>query len=83
MDSTIIVALISFLGTLAGTAGGIIASAKLIQYRLEQLEKKVENQSKATADIPLIEERITNLNRRVHNLEKNSRLNFGCFETGQ
>ena len=83
MDSTIIVAIISFAGTLLGTAGGIIASAKLTEYRLEQLEKKVEAQSKTTADIPVMEERITNLNRRIHNLEKQSRLNFSFFEAGQ
>ncbi len=83
MESTVIVAIISFLGTLVGTAGGIITSAKLTQYRLEQLEKKVEAQSKASADIPVLEERITNINRRVHNLEKRQTANFSYFETGQ
>ena len=38
----IIVAGLSLLGTLAGTAGGIIVSGKLVNYRIEQLEKKVE-----------------------------------------
>lgn len=83
MDNTVIVAIISFLGTLAGTAGGIMASAKLTQYRLEQLEKKVEAQAKSAADIPVMEERITNISRRVRNLEKSHSLNFGYFETGQ
>jgi len=42
MDTTIAVALISFLGTVIGTFAGIITSTKLTNYRLEQLEKKVD-----------------------------------------
>ena len=41
MSETIIVALISGLGTIVGSGIGIIASARITQYRLEQLEKKV------------------------------------------
>ena len=46
MDNTVIVAIISFVGTLLGTAGGIIASGKLTEYRLAQLEKKVDMHNK-------------------------------------
>lgn len=42
MDSTVIVASISFVGTLLGTIGGILAANKLTNYRIEQLEKKVD-----------------------------------------
>lgn len=42
MSDTVIVGLLSLLGTLVGTLGGIIAANKLIAYRIEQLEKKVE-----------------------------------------
>ncbi|MBO5568408.1 MAG: hypothetical protein J6A79_05685 [Clostridia bacterium] len=42
MDKTIIVGLLSLAGTLIGTLGGILASNKLITYRIEQLEKKVD-----------------------------------------
>ena len=42
MDNTVLVALISFAGTFMGTLGGIITSNKLTNYRIEQLEKKVE-----------------------------------------
>lgn len=42
MSDTIIVALLSLAGTLAGSGLGVIASQKLTQYRLEQLEKKVQ-----------------------------------------
>ena len=42
MSETILVAILSFLGTLIGTFGGIITGSKLMAYRVEQLEKKVE-----------------------------------------
>jgi hypothetical protein len=69
MDSAVIVAIISFLGTLIGTAGGIIASGKLTEYRISQLEKKVDIQNRATLKIPVIEEKISNLTVRVSNME--------------
>ena len=37
----IIVALLSLIGTLAGSLLGVLASNKLTNYRIEQLEKKV------------------------------------------
>ena len=39
--TTLAVAGMSLLGTLAGTFGGILVSNKLTTYRTEQLEKKV------------------------------------------
>lgn len=72
MDSTVIVAIISFLGTLVGTAGGILASSKLTQYRISQLEKKVDTHNSITARIPVIEEKISNINRRIAHIETES-----------
>ena len=69
MNSTIIVALISFAGTLFGTAGGIIASSKLVEYRLSQLEKKVDMQNTITSKVPVIEEKIKTINRRIAKIE--------------
>ena len=42
MSETIIVALLSLAGTILGTFGGILTASKLTNYRIEQLEKKVE-----------------------------------------
>lgn len=72
MSSTIIVAIISFAGTLIGTAGGILAAGKLTAFRLEQLETKLDNQSRTVAKIPVIEEKINNMNHRIRILEKDS-----------
>ena len=41
MSEAIIIAVIGFLGAVLGSALGVIASAKLTNYRLEQLESKV------------------------------------------
>jgi cell division protein FtsB len=56
MTETIIVAFLSLIGTLLGTLGGILAANKLTNYRIEQLEKKVEKHN--------------NVIERVFNLEK-------------
>lgn len=42
MSETVIVALLSLVGTVLGSGLGVIASQRLTQYRLEQLEKKVQ-----------------------------------------
>ena len=42
MSETVLVALLSLLGTILGTFGGILTANKLTNYRIEQLEKKVE-----------------------------------------
>lgn len=80
MDSTVIVAAISFAGTLIGTAGGIIASGKLTEYRLAQLEKKVDAHSSATGRIPVIEEKISSMNRRICVIEENQNSSYGYFD---
>ena len=41
MNDTVIVGILSLIGTLIGTLGGILASNKLTTYRIERLEEKV------------------------------------------
>lgn len=78
MDNTVIVAIISFAGTLIGTAGGIIASGKLTQYRIEQLEKKVDAHNKFASRLPVMEEKLKDVSRRVALIEKQH--NSGFFD---
>lgn len=42
MTDVVIIALISLAGTGLGTFGGIITASRLSNYRIEQLEKKVD-----------------------------------------
>lgn len=69
MNKEIFVALISFLGTMMGTLGGIVASAKLTNYRICELEKKVELHNNFARRVPVIEEKIKVINHRLSDLE--------------
>lgn len=76
MESTIAIALISFMGTLVGTFGGIITSNKLTTYRISQLEEKVEKHNKVVErvyilerDKAVFEEELKVANHRIHDLE--------------
>ena len=42
MQTEVIVALVGLAGSSLGSLAGVVASAKLTAYRLEQLEKKVD-----------------------------------------
>ena len=42
MSDTVIVGLLSLMGTVMGSGLGVLASQKLTQFRLEQLEKRVQ-----------------------------------------
>ena len=63
------IALISLLGTLAGSLGGILVSSKLTNYRIEQLEKKVDKHNKFAERMPVVEEQIKVINHRLEDLE--------------
>jgi len=72
MSEVVIVSIISLVGTLAGTFGGIMTANKLTGYRIEQLEKKVEKHNNLIERVyrledndKLLEEKIDVLNRKV------------------
>ena len=70
MSETVVTALLALAGTLIGTFGGILTSAKLITYRIEQLEKKVDSHNNFASRIPVVEEQIKVINHRIEDLEK-------------
>ena len=70
MSSEIIVALISLLGTLGGSLGGILVSLKMTNYRLQQLENKVAEHNNFARRMPVIEEQIKVANHRIEDLER-------------
>lgn len=70
MKQEILIALLSLLGSVIGTFGGIVASSRITAYRLEQLEKKVDKHNNFAERIPLVEKDIKVLNHRVEDLEE-------------
>lgn len=73
----IIVALIGLAGSALGSILGVMASAKLTTYRLEQLEKKVqahnnliERTYRLEERTELQEEKIKTANHRIDGLER-------------
>ncbi|MBQ3179974.1 MAG: hypothetical protein IJB55_01280 [Firmicutes bacterium] len=69
MDSEIVVAAIAFCGTLFGTFGGIVTASKLTDYRLVQLEKKVEKHNGIIERTYVLEEKMRVANHRIDDLE--------------
>ena len=76
MSENIIIALLSLVGTLAGTLAGIMATSKLSNYRIQQLEKKVEEHNKIVERTykleqhsAVIDEEIKVVNHRISDLE--------------
>ena len=75
MKMEIVIAIISFLGTLIGTLGGIVASSRITAYRIEQLEKKVEEHNRFARRMPVVERDIEVINHRIKDLEENEKGN--------
>ena len=70
MPNEVIVAIIAFFGTMVGTGGGIVVSSKLTNYRLEQLEKKVDKHNSVIERTYILEEKMKVANHRIEDLEK-------------
>lgn len=73
MNNEIIVALIALFGTALGTGGGIVVSSKLTNYRLEQLEKKVDKHNSVIERTFILEEKMKVANHRIDDLEEGER----------
>ena len=76
MNETVLVALLSFAGTLIGTIGGILAANRLTTYRLERLEKQVEKHNQVIDRVYKLEqadaveeEELKVINHRIRDLE--------------
>ena len=76
MNTEIVVALIALAGSAIGTFAGIVTSAKLTTYRIEQLEKKVDKHNtviertyKLEEAQAVMQEQIKVANNRIKDLE--------------
>ena len=73
MDTNVVVAMISLIGTLGGSLGGILVSSKLTNYRLQQLENRVAEHNHFAQRLPVIEEQIKVINHRLEDLENEAK----------
>ena len=76
MSVEVIISLVSVLGSAIGTFFGILVNLKLTNYRLEQLEKKVDKHNNLVERVYLLEqsnsiqdEKIKVVNHRIEDLE--------------
>ncbi len=77
MTTEVIVSLITLVGSALGTLAGILINSKLSNYRIEQLEKKVDKHNnliertyKIEQHEAVIEEEIKVVNHRINDLEE-------------
>ncbi|MCI8870655.1 MAG: hypothetical protein HFF39_08980 [Lawsonibacter sp.] len=77
MSEAVLVALIGLCGSGAGSLAGVMASARLTRYRLEQLEKRVQAHNRLVERMYQVEERtelqeekIKSASRRIEDLEQ-------------
>jgi len=69
MTPEVLVAVLSFAGTVVGSIVGILTAQKLTAYRLEQLEKKVEKHNSVVERTALLERDVGSLRERTDKLE--------------
>ena len=70
MSETMILGLISLVGSLVGTFGGILASNRLTNYRLEKVEKAVEENHKIFDTVHKLETNDAVQDAKIETLEK-------------
>ena len=54
-----------------GTVGGIMTSAKLTNYRIQELEKKVDKHNNFAQRVPILEEKVKLQEQRISTIERN------------
>lgn len=81
MSNELLVAIVGLIGSLSGSVIGVVGSAKVLTYRVAQLEEKMKKQcencsvmdgrvDRLEARAGVMEERIRTANHRIDNLEK-------------
>lgn len=70
MDQQIVIALLAFLGTCVGSLGGILAANKLTNYRIAQLEKKVEKHNSVVERTYKLEGEVRELQHEIKDLKE-------------
>ena len=69
MDNTVIVALLGFAGTIVGSLAGVLAANKLTNYRIQQLEEKVNKHNSVIERTYALEGRMTEAEHDIKELK--------------
>ena len=69
MGETMICSLLSMAGTLVGSLAGILVANKLVNYRLKQLEKKVELHNNAVERLFKLEGAMVEVQHEIKDLK--------------
>ena len=70
MNAEIVIALLSLAGTLSGSLSGVLAANRLTNYRIQELEKKVEKHNTMVERTFRLEEMMKVANNRLSDLER-------------
>lgn len=69
METEVIVSIITLLGSALGTFAGIAVNSKLTNYRIEQLESKVDKHNSVIERTIKLEERVGAIDYRLKEIE--------------
>ena len=70
MGTEVMIAGISLVGTLVGSLSGVLVSNKLTNYRINQLEKKVEKHNNLCERMIVVEQSTKSAHHRIDDMEK-------------
>jgi hypothetical protein len=70
MSEAILVAILSLCGTLIGSIAGILTANKLTNYRIEQLEKKVEKHNSVMERTFKLEGRMDEVEHDIRDMKR-------------
>lgn len=74
MDTSVLVAIIALIGTVTGSISGIMIANRLSNYRIEQLEIKLDkyitNQDKLKEKVLILEQTIITLQDRLEDMDE-------------
>lgn len=70
MNETMIVGLLSLLGTLVGSIGGILTANRLTNYRIQELERKVEKHNSIAERTVVLERDLKSAWRAIDELKE-------------
>ena len=70
MTEAMFVALLGFAGTLAGSLLGVMTAQKLTQYRLQQLEEKVNRHNNLIERMTKLEGRVTETEHDIRDIKQ-------------